>query len=212
MCRIIITLETIGYFHNFFIFIQSLQRYFGLQFELSQHQFNTLLDTYPELLLDNLLNILICLKEKQLTCQSFHCILTSTRSYDWHFVHCLMNYFNYKLKHRLFSVYLPFNAIARSENAFYITTEPRFLTNYNCNARYIVLDPYLYCVSINSMISRIKTTCLMRLLHEPYLLFEIKMTREMKKYSYFYVKNNYQMVNKSIKNADCLLKTLSYCI
>lgn len=201
---IAINLETIGFFDNFIIFIESLHQYFGLQFNLSQAMFNQLLDLYPELLLPNLLKIFNYISYQKTIGNVNTCILTSSKNYNIMFIHKLINYFNHKVKRKLITKCFTYNEFYKTylkknyyESILYISNQRYFIRDYTSNVQYIILDEYTYYIYILNMVSRIKTSPLFYLLNEPFFLFEIKMEREMNRYNYVFAKNSDSSIRKN---------------
>jgi hypothetical protein len=212
---IVINLESISFFNNFIILIESLQHYFGLQFNLSQEVFNQLLDLYPELLLPNLLKIFNYLSYQKTMGNVNTCILTSSKNYNITFICKLIKYFNYKLKRKLITNYLTYNDFYKTylkkyyyESVLYISNQKHFIRDYTGNVQYIILDEYTYYISILNMVSRIKKSELFHLLNEPFFLFEIKMEREMNKYKYIFYKNNDSSICKNTEVGTILLNVI----
>jgi len=215
MMIIAINLETIGFFDNFIIFIESLHQYFGLQFNLSQAMFNQLLDLYPEFLLPNLLKIFNYLNYQKTIGNVNTCILTSSKNYNIMFIFKLINYFNYKLNRKLITKYFTYNEFYKTylkknycETVLYISNQKNFSRDYNSSIKYIILDEYTYYISILTMVSRIKNSSIFHILNEPFFLFEIKMEREMNKYYYFFTKNSDTTIRKNAEVGSILLNTI----
>jgi hypothetical protein len=87
--------ETLGYFVEFGIFWDSLSLY--LKKDLTQYNFNTLMDLYPEFLRPNIIYILNYLKEKKISniCQKIMIYTNNQGSRKW--VNHLVSYFESKL-------------------------------------------------------------------------------------------------------------------
>lgn len=215
MMIVAINLETISFFDNFIIFIESLHQYFGVQFNLSQSTFNQLLDLYPELLLDNLLKILNYISYQKTIGNVNTCILTSSKNYNIRFIVKLINYFNHKLKRRVITKYFTYNDFYKTylrkdyfESVLYISNQRNFARDYNSNVQYIILDEYTYYISIINMLSRIKNSSMIHILIEPFFLFEIKMEREMSKYNYVFYKNSDSAIRKNTEVSAILLNEI----
>jgi len=212
---IAINLETIGFFDNFIIFIQSLHQYFGLQFNLNQAMFNQLLDLYPELLLNNLLKIFNYISYQKTIGNVNTCILTSSKNYNSMFIHQLINYFNHKVKRKLITKYFTYNEFYKNylkkdyyESILYISNQRYFIRDYTSNVQYIILDEYTYYISIINMLTRIKNSSFVHLINEPFFLFEIKMQREMNKYKYIFHKNSDSSICKNTEAGTILLNVI----
>ena len=210
-----INLETIGFFDNFIILIESLHQYFGIQFNLNQATFNNLLDLYPELLLPNLLKIFKHLSYQKTIDNVNTCILTSSKNYSILFINKLINYFNHKLKCNVITKYFTYNEFYKTylkkdyfESVLYISNQRNFARDYNSNIQYIILDEYIYYISILNMLSRIKNSSMIHLFNEPFFLFEIKMEREMNKYNYVFYKNSDSSIRKHAEVGAVLFNTI----
>lgn len=91
--------ETLGYFQELCIFIDAIE--FLFKIKISQHEFNEILDLFPEFLRPDILDILdfIKLKKDKTNCKVM--IYTNNqRSREW--VIKIKNYFDYKMNEPLF--------------------------------------------------------------------------------------------------------------
>lgn len=91
--------ETLGYFQELCIFIDAIE--FIFKTKIPQHEFNEILDLFPEFLRPDILHILdfIKLKKRKTNCKLM--IYTNNqRSKEW--VIRIKNYFDYKLNEKLF--------------------------------------------------------------------------------------------------------------
>jgi len=95
--------ETIGYFTEYGIFYDCLINYLRIKNkkELTQHDFNNILDLFPEFLRPNIINILAYLKtKKQSTCCHKMMIYTNnTGPREW--ARRIIKYFETKLQYKL---------------------------------------------------------------------------------------------------------------
>lgn len=95
--------ETLGYFTQFGIFWDSLLNYIKIKnkSELSQYDFNLILDLFPEYLRPNIINILNYLKNKKKTscCHKMMIYTNNTGQREWikHIISYFENKINYKL-------------------------------------------------------------------------------------------------------------------
>ena len=97
--------ETLGYFVQLSIFLDCINKYLKSELklpELSQDQFNDLLDLYPEFLRPNIVAILNYLKyKKESKCCNKLMIYTNNQGpKKW--ANLIISYFETKLKHKLF--------------------------------------------------------------------------------------------------------------
>lgn len=212
---IVFNLETIGFFDNFIILLHCIKKYFGIQFNFNQTVFNQLLDLYPELLLHNLLKIFNYIYFQKTIGNVQSCFFTSSKNYSAQFIQYLINYLNYKLQNTLFTIYIPYNDFYNTylkrdyyESVLYISNEDNFMRHYNGNIQYIILDKYIYYISILNMLDRIQKCSFIELLNEPYFVFETKMEREMNKYDYVYSKNSEIVIYKNNQVVDKLLNII----
>ena len=98
--------ETLGYFVEFGIFWDCLSRYL-LEYEnsseeLNQHEFNKILDLYPEFIRPNILNILSYLKNKKATkcCHGMMIYTNNQAPKKW--AKNIISYFETKINYKLF--------------------------------------------------------------------------------------------------------------
>ena len=98
--------ETLGYFVEFGIFWESLNVYIKnhhIDYELSQHDFNKILDLYPEFIRPNILSILNYLKHKKISkaCNGVMIYTNNQGPKQW--VLYIKEYFEHKIKYKLFN-------------------------------------------------------------------------------------------------------------
>lgn len=96
--------ETLGYFTEFGVFIDSLKRYMGsknMDSTLIQNDFNQLLDLYPDFLRPNIINILNYLKNKKEKniCHKVMIYTNNQGSKEW--VNNIILYFEDKINFKL---------------------------------------------------------------------------------------------------------------
>ena len=95
--------ETLGYFTQYGIFWDSLSNYLKIKnnSQLSQSEFNLILDLFPEYLRPNIINILNYLKNKKKTncCNKMMIYTNNTGPPEWanHIIRYFENKINYKL-------------------------------------------------------------------------------------------------------------------
>jgi len=95
--------ETLGYFTQYGIFWDSLSNYLKIKnnSQLSQSEFNLILDLFPEYLRPNIINILNYLKNKKKTncCHKMMIYTNNTGPPEWanHIIRYFENKINYKL-------------------------------------------------------------------------------------------------------------------
>jgi len=96
--------ETLGYFVEFGMFWDCLNKYFieNVNYNLNQHDFNNIIDLYPEFLRPNIIPILNYLKyKKESKCCNKLMIYTNNQGTElW--ANKLIHYFENKIKYKLF--------------------------------------------------------------------------------------------------------------
>ena len=207
---VVITIETICFIDNLLMFISALCKYFGLQFSINQQLFNNILDLYPELLLNNLLNIFDVLKQKKEQNIISGCMLTSKYDYNWNFLDFFSNYFNELIQSDLFDlyVYAEQQTSACSEKVLYLTTQHYFMRDYETTNNYMILDEYKYYYTMDSMILRFLNSNVCTI-HEHPSVFEQKIKLELKKQKYTYCKNTLDSIRNNNEMSYNLTKMLS---
>jgi hypothetical protein len=207
---VVITIETICFIDNFLIFISALCKYFGLQFSINQQLFNNILDLYPELLLNNLLNIFEVLKQKKEQNIISGCILTSKYGYNWKLLDLCSNYFNDLIQTDLFDlyVYAEEQMAYCSEKVLYLTTQQYFMRDYKITNNYMILDEYKYYYTMDSMIMRFVNSKVCTIYEHP-SVFEQKIKLEMKKEKYTYCKNTLVSIRNNNEMSYNLINMLS---
>ena len=208
--------ETLGYFTQFGIFWDCLNNYVKriYNYNLTQHDFNHILDLYPEFLRPNRINILNYLKNKKHTkcCHKMMIYTNNQGPKEW--AHHIVSYFESKIKYRLFDQIISafkINGkrveICRSSHdkthedfikctKIPINAEICFLDDSfypemaNDNIYYINLKPYIYQLKFSEMIVRF-LQCVIgkRLIKDPDD-FEKFMTIEYNRYDYKYTEKN----------------------
>lgn len=173
--------ETLGYFVEFGIFWDSLSLYVSkfLNKELSQRDFNSIIDLYPEFLRPNIINILNYLKNKKLTnhCQKLMIYTNNQGSRKW--TNHIVSYFEEKLdEYKLFDQIISAFKINGKQVEFCRTTNNKTYTDFiRCtklplnaeicylddtfypemakeNIYYINIKPYIHSLPFNEMYKR----------------------------------------------------------
>lgn len=172
--------ETLGYFVEFGIFWDSLSLYLSkyLNKELTQLDFEELLDLYPEFLRPNIINILTYLKNKKISkcCQKLMIYTNNQGPRKW----CdhIMKYFESKLQFRLFDQIISAFKINGKQIEICRTTNNKTYTDFirctklpsnaeicylddtyypemiNDNVYYINIKPYTYDLDFNEIYKR----------------------------------------------------------
>jgi hypothetical protein len=176
--------ETLGYFIEIGIFWELLNK----KYKLTQENFNELLDLYPEFLRPNIINILNFLKQKKESkCCNKMMIYTNNQGPEkW--AHQIINYFESKVKYKLFDQIISAFKINGKQIEICRTTHDKthgdlikctkiplnteicFLDdNYysemvNENVYYINVKPYLYDLQFDEIILRFLNSELGKLL------------------------------------------------
>lgn len=205
--------ETLGYFSEFGMFWYAITSYItnkNLDYNLTQCDFNNILDLYPEFLRPNIINILLYLKQKR---KSNHCnklmIYTNNQGPQGWIDH-IRNYFEHKISYKLFDQIVAAFKIngkkiemcrtshSKSHSDFIKctkvpdTTKICFLddTHYpdmeNDNVYYINIKPYEYDLEFDTIISRfIESNLLKQIIHNKHDFISY-CKNFMKKYIYTY--------------------------
>ena len=145
--------ETLGYFVEFGIFWDNLSFYLSkyLNKEIGQHEFNTIIDLYPEFLRPNIINILKYLKTKKLSkdCQKLMIYTNNQGSRKW--INYIVSYFESKLDgYKLFDQIITAFKINGKQVEFCRTTNNKTFTDFiRCtklpiNAEICYLDDTFY--------------------------------------------------------------------
>jgi len=202
--------ETLGYFTQYGIFWDSLIKYVKTTNnpQLTQTDFNDILDLYPEVLRPNIINILNYLKEKKLSncCHKMMIYTNNNGPKEW--AHHIIKYFEKKINYKLIDQLIA--AFKVNGKAFEIcrTTQSKthkdlikctkipanseicFLddTFYpemsNENIYYINIKPYYHDLQFDSMIQKFKDSSVGKKLIADDTDFEEKMMEQIKLYKY----------------------------
>ena len=211
--------ETLGYFVEFGIFWDSLTNYLlqNNNYNLTQEDFNNILDLYPECLRPNIIHILTYLKNKKLQkcCNKMMIYTNNQGPIKW--AKQLINYFENKIGVKLFDqIIAAFKVngqrveICRSSHnkshndlikctKLPLNTEIFFLDDiihpemYNKNVYYINIKPYSYDLGLDELLLRFKKSKINNHLidqNQKNSQFTFDMLTYMKQYNYTYVKKN----------------------
>ena len=95
--------ETLGYFTQYGIFWDSLANYLKIknQSDLTQKDFNLILDLYPEFLRPNIISILNYLKNKKKTNCCHKILIYTNNSGPREWAHHIISYFEKKINFKL---------------------------------------------------------------------------------------------------------------
>ena len=205
--------ETLGYFVEYGIFLDCLNKYLlNENYELTQKDFNEILDLFPEFLRPNIINILNYLKnKKQSKCCNKMMIYTNNQGpKKW--AQQIISYFESKINYKLFdqiiaafkingekieicrtSHYKSHNDLIKCSQ-IPVDTEICFLDDSyypemsHKNVYYINIKPYVHDLRFEVMIKRFLTSNLGKKLiqkDENNIKFMNSMLREFKRYNFF---------------------------
>jgi hypothetical protein len=206
--------ETLGYFTEFGIFWDNLVNYFNREKlpQLTEDDFNSILDLYPEFLRPNIVNILNYLKEKKKTmcCHKMMIYTNNTGPREWS--QKIVNYFEKKINYKIvdqivaaFKINGKTVEICRTthnkthEDFIRCTKIPTnaeicFLddTFYpemaNDNIYYINMKPYYYDLQFDYMLKKLKESDIgKKLIIDSYEIFYKKLMNDIKLYKYKYI-------------------------
>jgi hypothetical protein len=174
--------ETLGYFVEFGIFWDSLSIYISkyLNKELTQHDFNSVMDLYPEFLRPNIINILNYLKNKKnnKVCQKIMIYTNNQGSQKW--TGHIISYFETKINHyKLFDQIISAFKINGKQVEFCRTTNNKTYKDFirctklplnaeicylddtfypemaNDNIYYINIKPYVHSIPFDEIYKRL---------------------------------------------------------
>jgi hypothetical protein len=216
--------ETLGYFVEYGIFWDCLNKYFLKEnYELTQNDFNEILDLFPEFLRPNIINILNYLKnKKQSKCCNKMMIYTNNQGpQKW--AQQIISYFESKINYKLFDQIIAAFKVNGKKIEFFRTSHDKsyndlirctqipldaeicFLDdNYfpemtHKNVYYINIKPYYHDLRFETMIQRFLSSNLGKKLimekDDNNIKFMNSMMREFKKYNFF-VKNKDENENE----------------
>ena len=208
--------ETLGYFTEFGMFWDSLANYVKNKNkkELSQSDFDDVLDLFPEFLRPNIINILTYLKGKKMSmcCHKMMIYTNNNGPKEWanHIIRYFENKINYKLIDQIIAAF-KINGekieICRTTHnkthKYFIqctkipeTAEICFLddTFYpdmaNDNVYYINIKPYYYDLDFEYMIKKFKESKTGKKIINNDFEFENEIMRYLKKYKYEYIEKD----------------------
>jgi len=173
--------ETLGYFNQLCLiwefFCESAKE---TRIEMNQENFNKLLDLFPEYIRPNIESILDYLKEKKITnkCKNIMIYTNNQRKRNWVFL--IKKYFEMKLKYNLFDQiicafkingkhvelcrsthnkthkdFIKCSKIPQNTQICFID-DTYFPDMHSEDVYYIKVKPYIYCLSIETIIDRLK--------------------------------------------------------
>jgi hypothetical protein len=213
--------ETLGYFTEFGIFWDCLKNYVKLENkqELTQSDFDDILDLFPEFLRPNIINILTYLKKKKESkcCHKMMIYTNNTGPREW--VHHIISYFESKIKYKLFDQLIAAFKINGKHIEICRTTHNKthndlirctkipvnaeicFLDDIfhpgmvNDNIYYINIKPYYYDLKFSEMINKFKNSeCGKKMISDD-VTFDKIMNDEFKRY-------NYSCLDKNLKEYE----------
>jgi len=206
--------ETLGYFTEFGIFWDCLNNYFKSKNKnLSEYDFNNILNLYPEYIRPNIINILFYLKEskKSNCCHKLMIYTNNQGPKEWSYN--IMHYFENKIKYKLFDqIISAFKVNGRkvelsrtthnkthkdfikctqiSENAEICFLDDNYYPEMvHDNIYYINVKPYYYDLPINEILKRFINSGLYKNIIQTknQKEFEEIILNEFKKYNYDYI-------------------------
>jgi hypothetical protein len=198
--------ETLGYFVEFGIFYDCLNRY--LKINQNQQLFNELLELYPEFLRPNILEILYYLKSKKESncCDKLMIYTNNQGSPSW--AHQIKNYFETKIQFNLFDQIIAAFKVNGKRIEICRTTHDKsyhdlircsklplhaeicfiddnfFPEMMNKNVYYINLKPYVHDLSLEEMIDRFLNNQISKKLMIDPSEFKLFMKKEFELYNY----------------------------
>lgn len=176
--------ESLGYFTQYGIFWDSLKNYLKVKnkIELTQHDFDLILDLYPEFLRPNIINILSYLKNKKRTncCHKMMIYTNNTGPREW--AKNIISYFEKKINYKLVDQIIAAFKINGKRVEICRTTHSKthkdlikctkipadaeicFMDDYfypdmaNDNIYYINIKPYFHDIKFEEMLLRFKNS------------------------------------------------------
>jgi hypothetical protein len=209
--------ETLGYFVELSVFLECINKYLKSELnmpQLTQEQFNNLLDLYPEFLRPNIISILNYLKHKKndLCCNKLMVYTNNQGPKKW--ANLIISYFETKLKNKLFDQIISAFKIngkqieicrtshEKSHNDFIRctklpkTAEICFLDdNYypqmsHKNVYYINIKPYVHDLQFDELLNRFNNSKIFDNLIKNKTDFNNKMNE-------YFIEYNFEIVNKN---------------
>jgi hypothetical protein len=210
--------ETIGYFTEYGIFWDCLSKYLKQRKKpnLTQDDFNAILDLYPEFLRPNIINILLYLKTKKYNncCNKIMIYTNNTGPTEWS--RQIIHYLETKIECKLIDQIIAAFKINGKQIEMYRTTHNKCYDDFirctkvpehaqicfmddtfypdmaNDNIYYINVKPFVHDLDFTYMVKTFMKSPIGKLLveKEEAINFEILMLIEFKKYRYSIVKKN----------------------
>jgi hypothetical protein len=200
--------ETLGYFTQFGIFWDCLNKYLYNNNMLKQNDFNNILNLFPEFIRPNIINILKYLvdKKKTMTCEKIMIYTNNQGPKEW--VNYIINYFETEINYRLFDQVI--SAFKKNGKVLEIcrttcnkthkdfikctkipkSTEICFIDDNfypdmsNDNIYYIILKPYYYDLNFETIIERLINSKILYEFINDNNDFKNNMMTNFKKYNY----------------------------
>lgn len=208
--------ETLGSFTQYGVFWDSLKKYVNLKNkkELTQMDFNEMLDLYPEFLRPNIINILNYLKTKKQSncCHKMMIYTNNTGSYEWsrYIVKYFENKLNYVLIDQIISAFKINNKrveLCRTTHnkthndlikctKIPLNTEICFIDDMfhpkmvSDNVYYINIKPYYYDLPFDEMINRFLLSNIGKQIVDDDEDFETLMTEHVNAFNYLVLDKN----------------------
>jgi hypothetical protein len=205
--------ETLGYFTEFGIFWDCLVNYFNrekLQ-SLTQNDFNSILDLYPEFLRPNIINILNYLKEekKSMCCHKMMIYTNNTGPREWS--QKIVNYFEKKINYKIVDQIIAAFKINGKTIEICRTTHNKTHEDFvrctkippnaeicflddtfypemtNDNIYYINVKPYYYDLQFEYMLNKLKQSDIGKKIIDNDDIFYKKVMTDIKLYKYKYI-------------------------
>jgi len=202
--------ETLGYFVEFGIFWESLQYYLyeTHQYQLTQHDFNAILDLYPEFLRPNIIAILNYLKYKKMSqcCNKIMIYTNNQGPKKW--ANYLITYFENKINYKLFDqIISAFKVNGKAIEICRTSHDKTYKDLIKCskiplnaqicflddnyfpkmshqNVYYINIKPYVFDIEYKEMIKRLEESKIGHKLIQDDGLFHNKIMKYILEYNY----------------------------
>lgn len=207
--------ETLGYFVEFNIFWESLNNYLyeTQQYQLTQNDFNSVLDLYPEFLRPNIIAILNYLKYKKMSqcCNKIMIYTNNQGPKKW--ANNLITYFENKINYKLFDqIISAFKINGKSIEICRTTHDKTYNDLIKCskiplnaqicflddiffhemshkNVYYIIIKPYVFDLDYTEIIKRFKESKIgdKFIQDQDKVLFQNKIMKYMQEYNYSFL-------------------------
>ena len=202
--------ETLGYFTEYGIFWDILNNYLKIHknYELTQRDFNVILDLYPEFIRPNIINILNYLKNKKIAkcCHKMMIYTNNTGPKQW--CQRITSYFDEKINYSLFDQIISAFKVNGKNVEICRTTHNKTHQDFirctklpanaeicflddnfypemaNDNIYYINIKPYFHDILFDDMINRFMGSDFAISLQLKYEDLKKYMNREFKRYNY----------------------------